>query len=115
MSKMDYMYRLLHYYCPRPLSRCCCCWNCRCSDDDCDDDHGLFLYGCEGGVPLLPFDGGHIAIAFYERIREKLKGDGRRYFIDPAKMYPVAVIVVGVLGLLFLSTVYMDVVSPIKL
>jgi len=27
----------------------------------------------------------------------------------------VAVIVVGVLGLLFLSTVYMDVVSPIKL
>ena len=58
---------------------------------------------------------GHIAIAFYERIREKLKGDGRRYFIDPAKMYPVAVIVVGVLGLLFLSTVYMDVVSPIKL
>ena len=66
-------------------------------------------------VPLLPFDGGHIAIAFYERIREKLKGDGRRYFIDPAKMYPVAVIVVGVLGLLFLSTVYMDVVSPIKL
>ncbi len=66
-------------------------------------------------VPLLPFDGGHIAIAFYERIRERLKGDGRRYFIDPAKMYPVAVIVVGVLGLLFLSTVYMDVVSPIRL
>ena len=66
-------------------------------------------------VPLLPFDGGHIAIAFYERIRERMKGDGRRYFIDPAKMYPVAVIVVGVLGLLFLSTVYMDVVDPFKM
>ena len=36
-------------------------------------------------------------------------------FIDPAKMYPVAVVVVGVLGLLFLSTVYLDVVDPFKM
>ncbi|MCB1026481.1 MAG: site-2 protease family protein, partial [Microthrixaceae bacterium] len=66
-------------------------------------------------VPLLPFDGGHIAIACYERIREKMNADGRRYYIDPAKMYPVAVVVVGVLGLLFLSTVYLDVVDPVRL
>lgn len=66
-------------------------------------------------VPLLPFDGGHIAIAFYEKIRERAKGDGRRYFIDPAKMYPIAVVVVGVLGLLFLSTVYLDIVDPVRL
>ncbi|CCM64072.1 site-2 protease family protein [Candidatus Microthrix parvicella] len=66
-------------------------------------------------VPLLPFDGGHIAIACYEKVREKMRGDNRRYFIDPAKMYPVAVVVVGVLGLLFLSTVYLDVVDPFKM
>ena len=44
-----------------------------------------------------------------------MRGDNRRYFIDPAEMYPVAVVVVGVLGLLFLSTVYLDVVDPFKM
>ncbi|MEZ5380721.1 MAG: site-2 protease family protein [Microthrixaceae bacterium] len=66
-------------------------------------------------TPLLPFDGGHIAIACYERIRERMAGDGKRYFIDPKRMYPVAVAVVSVLGLLFLSTVYLDVVNPIRI
>lgn len=66
-------------------------------------------------VPLLPFDGGHIAVATYEKIREKLRGDGRRYFVDPARVYPIAATVVVILGLLFASTLYLDLVSPLRI
>ena len=37
--------------------------------------------------PVLPFDGGHAAIATYERIRSR---NGRRYHADVSKMVPVA-------------------------
>lgn len=66
-------------------------------------------------IPLLPFDGGHIAVATYEKIREMFANDGRRYLVNPARVYPMAVAVVAVLGLLFISSVYLDVVDPIRL
>ena len=47
-------------------------------------------------VPLLPFDGGHVAIATYERIRESRRG-GRRYLADVAKLLPLTYAVVLVL------------------
>jgi RIP metalloprotease RseP len=65
-------------------------------------------------IPLLPFDGGHIMIACYEKVREVIRGDGRRYLVDPAKVYPVAVAVISVLGLLFLSSMYLDIVDPLR-
>src|SRR5690606_38589546 len=40
--------------------------------------------------PLLPLDGGHAAIATYERIRER---KGQRYYADVAKMMPFAMAV----------------------
>jgi membrane-associated protease RseP (regulator of RpoE activity) len=57
-------------------------------------------------IPLLPFDGGHAAIATYERIRSR---NGRRYFVDVVKLMPLTYMVVFVLGLLFLSTTYLDI------
>ena len=66
-------------------------------------------------IPLLPFDGGHIALACYEKVREALRSDGKRYLVDPARVYPVAAVVVGLMGLLFLSSMYLDVVDPIRL
>ena len=48
--------------------------------------------------PLLPLDGGHAAIATYERIRER---DGRRYYADVSKMMPFAMAVMTVLLFLF--------------
>jgi membrane-associated protease RseP (regulator of RpoE activity) len=60
--------------------------------------------------PLLPLDGGHAAIATYERIRER---DGRRYFADVSKMMPVAMAVMTVLMFLFLSGLYLDLTDPI--
>jgi membrane-associated protease RseP (regulator of RpoE activity) len=63
-------------------------------------------------VPLLPFDGGHVAIATYERIRSR---KGKRYFADVSKLMPITYAVVGVLAFVFVSSVYLDIVDPISL
>ena len=60
--------------------------------------------------PLLPLDGGHAAVATYERLRER---NGERYYADVAKLRPFAMAVVTVLGFLFLSGLYLDITSPI--
>jgi membrane-associated protease RseP (regulator of RpoE activity) len=61
--------------------------------------------------PLLPLDGGHAAIAIYERIREVGTG-GRRYFADVARLTPFALGVVVVLLFLFMSGLYLDIARP---
>ncbi len=61
-------------------------------------------------VPLLPLDGGHAAIATYERIRSR---KGKPYHADFAKALPITYVVVVLLGLLFLSTIWLDLTSPI--
>ena len=61
--------------------------------------------------PLLPFDGGHAAIATYERIRSRR---GRRYFADVSKMIPVTLVLVALLGFLFLTGLYMDITDPLS-
>ncbi|HWJ97117.1 MAG TPA: M50 family metallopeptidase [Acidimicrobiales bacterium] len=63
-------------------------------------------------VPLLPFDGGHVAIAVYENIQER-RLHRRRYFADVTRLLPLTYGVVLVLGLLFVSSLYLDVVNPI--
>jgi len=64
-------------------------------------------------IPLLPFDGGHAAIAIYERIQEKRRHLKGRYFVDVAKLLPLTYFVVAVLFLLFVSSIYLDIASPI--
>ena len=61
-------------------------------------------------LPLLPFDGGHAAIATYERIRSR---GGRVYRADIGKMVPVATAVVGLLLILFVTGLYLDITRPI--
>jgi membrane-associated protease RseP (regulator of RpoE activity) len=60
--------------------------------------------------PLLPLDGGHAAIATYERIRER---GGQRYYADVAKMMPFAMAVMTVLLFLFMSGLYLDITDPV--
>jgi len=60
--------------------------------------------------PLLPFDGGHAAIAIYERVRSR---QGRPYKADINKMVPVATLVVGLLSLLLLTGLYLDITQPL--
>jgi membrane-associated protease RseP (regulator of RpoE activity) len=61
--------------------------------------------------PLLPLDGGHAAIASYERIREGRSG--RRYHADVAKLMPFAMAVMTALMLLFMSGLYLDIMDPL--
>jgi membrane-associated protease RseP (regulator of RpoE activity) len=56
--------------------------------------------------PLLPLDGGHAAIATYERLREKRGGP--RYYADVAKMMPFAMAVMVLLLSLFAAGLYLD-------
>ena len=64
-------------------------------------------------VPLLPFDGGHIAVACYEGVRSRIAG--RPYRVDMAKLMPVTYVVFVVMVGLFVSTLYLDAVDPISI
>jgi membrane-associated protease RseP (regulator of RpoE activity) len=61
-------------------------------------------------LPMLPLDGGYVAIATYERLRTKR---GSRYEADLNKMAPFAYAFMGVLLFLFACTLYLDIAHPI--
>ena len=63
-------------------------------------------------IPLLPFDGGHVAIAVYERLRSRR---GRRYQANAAKLMPVAAAVITVMVVFGAAIVYLDIVRPVSL
>jgi membrane-associated protease RseP (regulator of RpoE activity) len=63
-------------------------------------------------LPLLPFDGGHIAIATYEKLASVVRG--RRVQVDVAKLMPLTVVVVAVLGFIFLSSLFLDITRPVQ-
>jgi RIP metalloprotease RseP len=63
-------------------------------------------------TPLLPFDGGHVLIACYEKVQE-LRLRRRRYFTDVSRLLPLTYVVVILLVLLGLSTVYLDIANPL--
>ncbi len=61
-------------------------------------------------IPLLPLDGGHVAIATYERIRSI---GGRRHMADISRLLPITYAVVIFMALLGVSSIYLDIVDPI--
>jgi membrane-associated protease RseP (regulator of RpoE activity) len=64
-------------------------------------------------IPMLPFDGGHAAIATYEKIRSLVSG--RRYQADVAKMLPFTYAMVLALAFLFVTSIYLDIAHPVSL
>ncbi len=62
-------------------------------------------------LPLLPFDGGHIAIALYENVASTVRR--RKVRVDAAKLLPITVAVVAVLGFIFLSSLFLDITHPV--
>jgi len=58
---------------------------------------------------MLPLDGGYVAIATYERLRRRGK---ELYHADINKLTPVILAFVGVLLVLFASTLYLDILYP---
>ena len=60
--------------------------------------------------PMLPLDGGHVAIAVYEKIRT-----GRRkvlYHADAAKLMPFTWLMLAFLAVLFTSALLVDILHP---
>jgi len=63
-------------------------------------------------VPLLPLDGGHVAIATYEKIASSIKG--RRVQVDVQRLMPITAAVLAVLVILGLSALYLDIFRPVS-
>ncbi len=63
-------------------------------------------------LPLLPLDGGHVLVATYERFRSF---GGRRYRVDVRKWLPVTYVVMTIMLVIGISSIYLDLRSPIKL
>jgi membrane-associated protease RseP (regulator of RpoE activity) len=77
-----------------------------------------FFVGIFNLLPLLPLDGGHIAIAWFERIRSWLYARLRRPDpgrVDYLKLMPITYAVILIFGGFTLLTVAADIVNPITL
>lgn len=75
----------------------------------------LFVFNL---IPLLPLDGGHIAGALFEAARRRLWalfGRPDPGPVDTAKLVPVTLAVVVVLGVMSALLIYADIVKPITL
>ncbi len=61
--------------------------------------------------PMLPLDGGHVAIAVYERLRSL--GRRRPYHADVAKLMPLTWVMLAFLGVLFATSLVNDLLHPL--
>lgn len=72
-------------------------------------DVNIFV-GVLNMLPMLPLDGGYVAIATYERIRSRR---GVRYRAEVNRLAPLVYAFVVILGVLFICTLYLDIAHPI--
>ncbi len=62
--------------------------------------------------PMLPLDGGHVAIAVYERLRSRA---GSRYHADVTKLMPVAYVFLLFMVVIGIGALYANIVHPASL
>jgi membrane-associated protease RseP (regulator of RpoE activity) len=77
-----------------------------------------FFVGIFNLLPLLPLDGGHIAIAWFEKVRSWVYARLRRPDpgrVDYIKLMPLTYVVILLFGGFTLLTVAADIVNPITL
>jgi membrane-associated protease RseP (regulator of RpoE activity) len=77
-----------------------------------------FVLGAVNLIPLLPFDGGHIAVAVFEKIRNMIRSARGKVAAAPVnylKLMPATYVVLVVLVGYMLLTVTADFVNPIRL
>ncbi len=60
-------------------------------------------------LPILPLDGGHAAVAIYERIASKIKK--KEVYADHRKLMPVISVFVGAMLLFMLSSLWLDILQ----
>ena len=76
------------------------------------------FFGIFNLLPLLPMDGGHIAIAWFEKVRSWLaarRGRPDPGRVDYVKLTPITLAVISVLGVFVLLTVTADIINPISI
>ncbi len=70
------------------------------------------IFGLLNMLPILPFDGGHVAVAVYEWIRTK---KGQPYYqADITKMFPVVFVFLAFLAVFVVSALFLDFTHPLK-
>lgn len=77
-----------------------------------------FVLGMVNLLPLVPFDGGHIAVVFYEKLRDslrRLRGEAAGAPVDYLKLAPATYLVLAVVGAYMVLVLAADVVNPIRL
>jgi membrane-associated protease RseP (regulator of RpoE activity) len=77
-----------------------------------------FVLGVINLIPLLPFDGGHIAVAFYEKIRNMIRAARGLVPAGPVnydRLMPATFVVLLVVVSYMALTVTADLVNPIRL
>jgi membrane-associated protease RseP (regulator of RpoE activity) len=75
----------------------------------------LFVFNL---IPLLPLDGGHIAVALWQGIRNtvaKLRGKPVPGPVDSARLVPFTIVITVVLMAMSALLIYADIVKPITL
>ncbi len=65
------------------------------------------VLGTINALPLFPLDGGHFAVALFEKLTKRR--------VDIRALVPVAVLVIGALSLLGIMTIILDIVNPVRL
>lgn len=73
------------------------------------------FFGVFNMFPMLPFDGGHVVIAVYEKVREAMSGSKDRYMSDVSRLAPFAYAVVGVLVVVGLLAMFLDITKGVSL
>ncbi len=64
-------------------------------------------------LPMIPLDGGHVAVAAYEWIRTK---KGRPYYrADITKLLPVAALFVAFLAVFVFAGIFLDITHPLQI
>jgi membrane-associated protease RseP (regulator of RpoE activity) len=77
-----------------------------------------FFVGVFNLLPLLPLDGGHIAVIFYEKIRDwlrRLRGKPAGGPVDYTKLSSVTMVFIFIGGAVMLLTITADIVNPLRL
>jgi len=71
------------------------------------------VFGILNMLPMIPLDGGHVAIAAYEWVRTK---KGQPYYrADITKLFPVAAIFISFLALFVFAGIYLDITHPLQI
>ena len=75
----------------------------------------LFVFNL---IPLLPLDGGHVAVALIDGVRRRfatLRGKPAPRPTDPQRLMPLTLVVVAALISMSVLLMYADIVNPISL